>query len=166
MKLSRIFLAGAAALLLSQSAFANPVAISTIQGYYDKDEYDTPELDIINSSNFDFTNITITLTGYQPGTPTYGLTATTTIADIAANTTYDLVWNGGTPCTGSCVLFAYDYDDQFGNAAAGTPTGAACVQPYPYCAVVGNFYVTFTATWDGQAIYSQFSPSPTLIGAA
>jgi hypothetical protein len=29
---------------------------------------------------------------------------------------------------------------------------------------VGNFYVTFTATWDGQSIYSQFSPSDNATG--
>jgi hypothetical protein len=57
-------------------------------------------------------------------------------------------------------LFVYDYDD----TAAGTH---AC-PPNPInaglCGIPGNFHVTFTATWNGQSIFSQFSPASNATG--
>jgi hypothetical protein len=136
-------------------AFAD-TPISTIQGLYGVNEYDTPELIISNTTAFDFTNVTLTLTGYQG--ENNGVVQSQVISNVLANSSLDYFWTGPSV---SGNLFAYDYDDTGGNSQAGNP---ACVQPYPYCAYTGNFYVTFTATWDGQSIYSQFSPSDNATG--
>lgn len=130
--------------------------ISTIQGLYGVNSYDTPELIISNTTAFAFTDVTLTLTGYQG--ENNGVVQSQVISDVAANSSLDYFWSGPTV---SGNLFAYDYDDTGGNSQAGNPL---CVQGYPYCAYVGNFYVTFTATWDGQSIYSQFSPSDNATG--
>jgi hypothetical protein len=156
----RLIAFGIAASLLSalttQSAFADPTVISTIDGLYGVNDYDTPELEISNSSAYDFTNVVLTLTGYQG--ENNGLVQSQNIGTIAAGTTLDYFWNGPSV---SGNLFAYDYDDTGGNSAAGNPL---CVQGYPYCAYVGNFYVTLTTSWDGQSIYSQFSPGEDPLG--
>jgi hypothetical protein len=141
----------------THSAFASPTVISTIDGLYGVNDYDTPELEISNSSSFDFTNVVLTLTGYQG--ENNGLVQSQTLGTIAAGTTLNYFWTG--PDNPGVNLFAYDYDDTGGNSQAGNPL---CVQGYPYCAYVGNFYVTLTATWDGESIYSQFSPGDDGIG--
>ena len=117
--------AGAVAMLLcAQSLRANTV-ISTINGYYDVDEYDTPSLHISNSTltnlgtAYTFTNASLLLTAYQ-GDNT-GHTNSTSIADIASGATSVLVWNGA--LGGGTGLFAYDYDD--------TDGGHTCLTPDP-----------------------------------
>lgn len=153
----RLFAIAAAFSFLTLPALANPTTpISTIQGLYGVNSYDTPELIISNTTAYAFTDVTLTLTGYQG--ENNGVVQSQTLTDIAANSALDYFWNGPTV---SGNLFAYDYDDTGGNAAAGNP---ACVQGYPYCAYVGNFYVTFAAQWNGQSIYSQFSPADNATG--
>jgi len=140
-------------------SWASPTIISTINGYYDFNEYDTPELIISNTSSFDFTNVNLQLTGYQG--LNNGVSQGISLPTIGAGTNYDYIWNGATT-PGN--LFAYDYDDEWGNSPSGY-TNPACIVGGSLCSDVGNFYVTFTATWNGQSIYSQFSPDPTLPGA-
>jgi hypothetical protein len=50
---------------LTLPALAGPTPISTIQGLYGVNSYDTPELIISNTTADPFTNVTLTLTGYQ-----------------------------------------------------------------------------------------------------
>lgn len=148
----RLIAAAAALALLTLPALASPIIISTIDGFYDKDVYDTPELDISNTTGYNFTNVKLTLTGYQD--LNNGITQSQSLANISAHSVYDYVWSGPTTAGN---LFAYDYDDTYPNTGYTNP---ACIQSTTYCALVGNFYVTFTAMLNGQAIYSQFSPDP------
>lgn len=144
----------------TRPAFAGPT-IATINGQYGYVQNDTPDLVFNNNSSFDFTNITLTLTGYQG---VYnGVSQSITLPTIAATSTYTYVWTtGGTNAVTPGDLFSFDYDDTGGSGASGN---TACILGNTYCAYTGNFYVTFTATWDGLAVYSQFSPDPTLPGA-
>jgi hypothetical protein len=148
--------AGAAAmLLLAQAAQANTL-VATISGGYDLNAYDTPELLFNNTTGFDFTNAQMVLTGYQG--VNNGATDTVALGTIAASSTLDVIWGGALPQQGP--LFIYDYDD--------SAPGTAPCPPNPInaglCGIPGNFYVTFTATWNGQSIYSQFSPSSNATG--
>lgn len=152
----RLFAVAGVVALLALPALAGPIVISTIQGLYGVNSYDTPELIISNTTADPFTNVTLTLTGYQG--ENNGVVQSQSISNIAGGTSLDYFWSGP-DVAGN--LFAYDYDDTGGNSQAGNPL---CVQGYPYCAYVGNFYVTLTATWDGQAIYSQFSPTDNATG--
>jgi hypothetical protein len=153
-----ILTAGTLALLMlaqTQSAQASTL-VATISGGYDLDLYDTPELVFNNTSTFAFTNAQVVLTGYQG--INNGATASASIGTIGAGSTYKMLWNGATG--GGTGLFAYDYDDSRG--------GTAPCPPNPVntglCGNPGNFYVTFTAIWNGQNIYSQFSPSVNATG--
>lgn len=161
-RLSVGFASLASVILLSAPVGAS-VLVSTIDGGYNIDTYDTPELKISNSTAFDFTNAQMVLTGYQPGSASYGLTQTVSLGTISAASIDKVIWGTGGP------LFSYDYDDQFGNGQAGNP---ACVQPYPFCALVGNFKVTFTASWAnpaynngaGTEVSSVFTPADNASG--
>lgn len=153
----RFCLLAAALASMAIPASATNVPISTIQGLYGVNSYDTPELIISNTTAYAFTDVSLTLTGYQG--ENNGVVQSQTISDVGPNSSLDYFWSGPTVAGN---LFAYDYDDTGGNGAAPNP---ACVQPYPYCAYVGNFYVTFTASWNGQSIYSQFSPSDNATGS-
>lgn len=149
--------------------------ISTINGYYDVDGYDTPSLHISNTTAFNFTNVKITLTAYQG--INNGLSQTATIGTIGAGSTYIDVW-GGSTSPGN--LFAYDYDDEYnGTFSPATgyglgPNGTLVLAPqcapqsniygWNYCADTGNFLVTITAMWNGIPIYSQFSPANNATG--
>jgi hypothetical protein len=181
MKRTLLAVAAAVAMLMCvQSLRANTV-ISTINGYYDVDGYDTPSLHISNTTlanlgtAYDFTNVTLTLTGYQ-GANT-GVVQSTSISDIASGATGVEIWGGG---LGSGTgLFAYDYDDSI--------SGGPCLNPDPagnpmgpsngvagtsdgLCGQPGNFYVTFQATlsgtgiYNGATIFSQFSPNTNASG--
>lgn len=140
------------ALVFTAPALAGGTLVSTIDGGYNIDVYDTPELKISNTTAYDFTNAKMVLTGYQAGTASYGLTQTVGLGTIGSSSVDSVVWGSGGP------LFSYDYDDQWGNAQAGNPL---CVQPYPFCASVGNFRVTFTATWNNPA----YGSSGTLVSS-
>ena len=150
--MKRILLVAAGVMLLSHGARAH---VATISGGYDLNSYDTPELLFNNTSAYDFTNAQIVLTGYQG--VNNGLTDTVALPNITAGTNYDLIW---TTLPAQSPFFVNDYDD--------TAAGTAPCPPNPVnsglCGDPGNFYVTFTATWDGQAIYSQFSPATNASG--
>lgn len=159
------------ATIAASSLFAG-TAISTINGFYDVDAYDTPSLHISNSTTYDFTNVQLTLTGYQG--LNQGVVNNYTIGTIAAGSTAIETWGGMPGASGK--LLAYDYDDEYGGtfapqagyglAANGQLVAAPqCIQGWNDCAQTGNFYVTLTAMWNGQPIYAQFSPDPTLPGA-
>lgn len=150
-----ISLAVAALVLIAgpRLAEAGPTQIATISGAYDACQYDTPCLQFHNTTAFDFTNAQMVLKGYGSGTLNNGISQTVSLPDIAANGDTNVIWsNSG----GAGDLFAYDYDDTYGFQAA-------CPFPNPVnaglCARVGNFSVTFTAMWNGQPIYSVFSPT-------
>ena len=161
-------LGGLALLMFARAAAAGPTLVSTINGYYDYDYYDTPSLHISNTTAYDFTNVTLTLTGYQGVNA--GVVQSISLSNITAGSTDILVWGFFGPETG---LFSYDYDD----TAPGT---SACLAPDPagnnmgpsyvagtvssLCGIPGNFYVTLTAMWNGQPIYSQFSPNTNATG--
>ena len=58
-------------------------------------------------------------------------------------------------------LTSYDYDDTYPGSNG---TNSACIEGSFYCALVGNFKVTFTATisggsFDGKPVFAVFSPS-------
>ena len=144
----------AAMLLLSQSAQATTV-VATIIGAYDATcgscslengttllHYannggggsDTPSLFILNPNSSSFTNVSLTLTGYQDvaggnntavtfnsGAPA-PVTQTISLGNIGANTVYQLAWNGqggaasgGGGTFGAINLSQNDYDDILGN---------------------------------------------------
>ncbi|HKT41317.1 MAG TPA: PEP-CTERM sorting domain-containing protein [Rhodanobacteraceae bacterium] len=139
-------------------AQANPTQIATISGAYDLCYYDTPCLVFHNTTGFDFTNAQMVLKGYGAGTLNNGKSQTVNLPNLAANGDTNVIWNGSTT-PGN--LFAYDYDDSYGFKAT-------CPFSYPVnaglCAQVGNFSVTFTAMWNGQPIYSVFSPTTNASG--
>ncbi len=158
---SRLMIGTALAVMAAGGVQAH---VATISGGYNEDTYDTPELIFNNATNYNFTNAQMVLTPYQPGTADYNVSPqTVSLGTIAANSNNKVIWGNAGP------FFAYDWDDNWGNSAA---PNALCVQPYPYCAVVGNFKVTFTATWANPAynggagveISSVFSPTQNATG--
>lgn len=172
------------ALLASASVFSAlsraDTLVSTINGFYDVDGYDTPSLHVSNTTGFDFTNVTLTLTGYQG--LNNGVSQSVQMANVGAGTTAIWAWGSipGAPGGGAGNLFAYDYDDEYsgtfspvtgeGLSPSGLVAAPQCapqanIYGWNYCADTGNFYVTITADWNGQQIYSQFSPDPNLPGA-
>ena len=142
--------AAAALAIMSQSAQAGIIA--TIDGNYDGCFYDTPCLIFHNTSGFDFTGAQMVLTAYQGFYN--GTSQTVPLPVMVAGTDTTVIWGTGGP------LFAYDYDDSIG--------GPGPCPPNPInsglCALIGNFSVTFTATWNGQPIFSQFSPHVNFTG--
>lgn len=151
-------LASLALLAGPRLAEASPTQIATISGAYDACAYDTPCLQFHNTTNFDFTNAQMVLKGYGAGTLNNGISQTVSLPNLPANSDTNVVWIiGGGPGN----LFAYDYDDEYGFQAP-------CPFPNPVnsglCAQVGNFSVTFTAMWNGQPIYSVFSPTTNASG--
>ena len=149
MKSLLAFAATAAFAVASVAALPASAHVATISGAYDDtshgEPYDTIELFFNNTSAFAFTGVTLTLDGYQPGSSSYGLVQSRSIPDIAAGGTSEYVW---TEPTVAGNLFSYDYDDSNG----------------VYYNLVGNFRVTFTATWDGLSIFSVFSHTSNVTG--
>jgi len=139
--------------------------VATIDGCYDCVVYDTPTLTFHNTSGGTFVGAQLVLTPYQPGTLTFGLAPQTiALPNMGAGDT-NINWNGP---TSPGNLFAYDYDDEYGNTPPGY-TNPNCVVGGGLCSLVGNFSVTFTATisggaFDGNAIFSVFSPSSNQTG--
>ena len=145
---------------------------------YNNTAYDTPNLFILNPTSHSFTNVTLTLTGYQDVAGNIGATGsayiagalkadvqTITLASVGPNTVYHLNFGfGGTGITigtpTGINMFAYDYDDSLGNAAGSGVTDAAghtCGEagsgaPNSICAFVGNYDVNFEATSNGHHI--------------
>jgi hypothetical protein len=159
--------------------------VSTIDGFYGGDFPDTSWLTITNSTAYDFTSVQMVLTGYQ-GLNDGIVSPTVNLGTIAAGTTQTDAWEALPGVSGGQVpqnLTAGDYDDEyFGAFPAQTGYGLLSVNPdvlvpapqcaaqsditgWGYCADVGNFYVTITATWNnpaygvsGTPIYALFSP--------
>ncbi|MHB8652818.1 MAG: hypothetical protein ACYDA9_02965 [Terriglobia bacterium] len=178
-----------AVMMIAQSVRADTL-VSTINGYYDVDAYDSPSLHISNSTLYSFSNVHMTLTGYQG--LNNGKSESVSLSDILAGGTQIDVW-GSLPGVNSSTspgnLSAYDYDDEYVNSFnSATGYGLSSlpnnlvlapqcapqsdIYGWNYCADTGNFYVTITATWNnpsygpsGTSIYSQFSPDPNLAGA-
>ena len=173
---------GMAALLATTqtpAARAGQIKVSSIYGAYDAEcganidctfgnagytlvqsgasQYDNVSLFIVNQTASAFVNPTLTLTGYQQQVA--GKTATITLPTIASHTIYDLQWGSNLPVSGDTQLFAEDYDDTFGATFPQQTNG--CTQPYNFCTYVGNFDAKFSATLNGGAVASNFSPDNT-----
>jgi len=158
----------AAAMAMAAFAPAKATIVATIQGAYNKDGYDTPELDFFNTSGGTLTNAQMVLTGYQG--LNNGVTQTVPLADFGAGQT-DIVWGyipGAPSGTTPGNLTAYDYDDEWGNTPPGY-TNPGCVVGGSLCSLVGNFKVVFTATisggiYNGDPVYAVFSPNNNYTG--
>jgi hypothetical protein len=167
----------AAALAFTPSAYATTVA--TISGCYDCVVGDTPTLIINNTTGGILQNAQMVLTGYNGDN--IGQTTTVSLGNLGAGaSTFN--WGSLPGANGSTTPFnltAYDYDDEF-NQGTGSPLWlggsnpncrGTCVSgggPY-WFAQTGNFSVTFTATvlggtYDGQAVFSVFSPDSNATG--
>jgi hypothetical protein len=150
---------------------AHATVVATVVGAYDDHVYDTPELQITNSSGGTLTNIKMVLSGYQAGTLNFGLTQTANLNDIADGTTSIVDWGSipGSPSgTTGGNLTAYDYDDEWGNTPPGY-TNPNCTVGASLCSLVGNFSVTLTATisggaFNGDPVFSVFSPTHNFTG--
>ncbi|MCG2632379.1 PEPxxWA-CTERM sorting domain-containing protein [Bradyrhizobium sp. WYCCWR 13023] len=154
-------LATLSAALITTNAHALTL-VSTIDGGYNIDAYDTPSLRISNTTAYSFTGVSILLQAYQG--LNNGDSQTVTLSDIAPNSLSTVIWNGSTVPHN---LFAYDYDDEWGQ----TTSNSGCVVTSSLCSFVGNFKVTFTATWNnpaygpgGTPITAIFSPSSNATG--
>lgn len=146
-----------ALLLLAQTAHASPIQVGTINGFYDVDSYDTPSIHITNTGTSDFIGGTLTLTGYQG--QNNGVSQSISIGNVAPGATLIYVW---TEPNSPGNLFSNDYDDSGRN-----PGPSQCDVSNPInaslCADVGNFYVTYTATYNAPtpvSIFSVFGPDP------
>ena len=115
----------AALAILSQSTQAH---VATIDGSYDSCSYDTPCLTFHNTSNFDFTNAQMELKGYQG--LNNGLDEIIPLPDILANLDTNVIWDQNFIQPG--VLFAQDYDDEYGGTGGVCPPGAISAF---YCAL-------------------------------
>jgi hypothetical protein len=161
---------------LPASASADTVA--TINGCYDCLAFDTIGLQIDNTTGGTLQNSQLQLQGYQG--LNNGLTATVNLGNLGAGLS-TFIWGSLPGVPGALTPFsltAGDYDDQFvgtnhilPNSGATANCGGTCVaggNPTFY-AQVGNFQVTFTATvkdgqFDGQPVFSQFTPSSNATG--
>jgi len=150
---------------------AQATTVATIQGAYDKDTYDTPELDFFNTSGGTLINAQMVLTGYQG--LNNGVVQTVPLANFAVGQT-DIVWGKlpgfvNFPNVGPAgSLTSYDYDDTYGGTGD-IVSNPGCVVNASLCAFVGNFKVTFTATisggtFNGDPVFSVFSPTTNLTG--
>jgi hypothetical protein len=168
MQRKALALSGVLGLLVLASP-AQATTVATIVGAYDKDAYDSPELDFFNTSGGTLINAQMVLTGYQG--LNNGTTQTVALPDFGAGQT-DVVWGSIPGAPGGTTpgnLTAYDYDDEWGNTPPGF-TDPNCTVTTSLCSVVGNFSVTFTATisggpFDGQPVFSVFSPTTNFTGS-
>ena len=158
------------------AAPASATTVATISGCYDCFVFDTPSLQINNTSGGSFTNAQMVLHGYQADNN--GLTATVNLGTIANGASPQENWGSLPGVSGSTSpgnMTAYDYDDQYigTSLALSTPNcgGGGCVSGggQGWYAQVGNFYVTFTATisggpFDGDSVFAEFSPSNNATG--
>lgn len=168
------YVVGAFALLLSIPSAYAIAPVATINGCYDCVTYDTPSLQINNTTGGTLSNAQMVLHGYQGDN--YGLTLAVPLGDLGAGST-TFTWGSLPGVDGSTSPFslsAYDYDDEFiGTAyAINDPTcgGGGCVGSDAYYAQVGNFAVTFTAIvsgglYNGDSVYSVFSPANNATGS-
>jgi hypothetical protein len=160
----RLLSCAATAALAVYALPANATTVATIDGNYDVTSYDTPSLIFHNTSGGTFINAQMVLSGYQNGTLNASATQSVTLPNMAAGDT-TVTWGGPLALPGQ--LFGFDYDDSYANTGYSNP---GCVLSGPYCALVGNFKVTFTATilggaFDGKSIFSVFSPTTNATGS-
>ena len=164
-------LIGSIATLAMAAGVAHGTTVATIVGAYNFHGFDTPELDITNSSGGTLTNLSMALKGYQAGTLNFGATQTAALPDIANGATADEVWGSipGAPAgTTPGNLTAYDYDDEWGNTPPGY-TNPNCVVGGGLCSLVGNFSVVLTGTisggaFNGDPVFAVFSPTNNFTG--
>ena len=154
---------------------AHATTVATVSGCYDCGVFDTASLIFNNTTGGTLTNAQIALSGYQG--QNNKLSATVALGNLGGGST-QFFW-GNLPNVSSATspgnLTAYDYDDEYigTSAVINDPTcgGTGCALgggPQWY-AQVGNFSVTFTAVvsggvYDGQSVYSVFSPSSNATG--
>lgn len=154
---------------------AHATTVATVSGCYDCGVFDTASLIFNNTTGGTLTSAQIVLNGYQG--QNNNLSATVALGNLAAGST-QFFW-GNLPNVSSATspgnLTAYDYDDEYigTSAVINDPTcgGTGCAPgggPQWY-AQVGNFSVTFTAVvsggvYDGQSVYSVFSPNSNATG--
>ncbi len=159
--------AATAMLAVAGLAHAGPVLVATISGQYTGDD---PHIYINNSTASAFTNVRLSGTAYNganallaAGTDVdkdsnaggaFHRTQVKNLADIAAGVNFDYVFHDGPAACGPGFsnqgsLFATDYDDTYGCSTAAQP---------------GNVTYTFTALWEGQAIFAVFSPDVNATG--
>ena len=146
-------------LVLSMQTERANAYIATISGAYDVCTYDTPCLVFHNTSAYDFTDAQMVLKGYTPGSLNYGITQTVTLPNMTAGADTTYTWAGPTTAGN---MTAYDYDDEYGGGYGPCPFSGAI--DASLCAKIGNFSVTFTALWNGDPIYSVFSPDVNFTG--
>ncbi len=158
MRSNLVAIASGLALAAALGASSAGAHVASIDGAYDSLLGDSPDIVIHNTSAFAFTNVHLSLHGYQG--LNNGITQSIALADIAAGTDSPYIWNG-TFTPGN--LFSFDYDDSYGGTAS-TINDPGCALGNYYCARVGNFDVTFTAMWNGVSIFSQFSPAVNATG--
>lgn len=154
---------------------AHATTVATVSGCYDCGVYDTASLIFNNTTGGTLTNAQIVLNAYQG--QNNGISATVALGNLGAGST-QFFWGSLPGVSGSTTpgnLTAYDYDDEYIGTSAiiNDPTcgGGGCAPgggPQWY-AQVGNFSVTFTAVvsggvYDGQAVYSVFSPNSNATG--
>jgi hypothetical protein len=147
---------------------AQATVLATIVGAYDNLVYDTPELQINNTSGGTIGNVTMTLIGYQG--LNNGVVENITGLSFAPGISY-LDWGsipGANGATSPGNLTAYDYDDEWGNTPGGY-TNPACVVGGGLCSIVGNFQVTMNGLIsggpsDGVHVATQFSPNVNYTG--
>ena len=154
--------------------------VSQINGCYDCAYYDTPALQIQNTSGGTMTNVSMTLYGYQG--VNNGLSQTLSLGTVADGSTSTYIWGGlpgGAGCCGVTPhdLTSYDYDDEYTGTIYQIPT-TDCGYPDVGCvsgggpvwyAQPGNFQVTISAiisggVYDGQHVFSQFTPANNATG--
>lgn len=152
---------------------AHATTVATIVGAYDNLVYDTPELQITNSSGGKLTNLSMALTGYQSGTLNFGVKQTAPLSDIPNGTTAFEDWGSlPAPSSGATTpknLTAYDYDDEWGNYPPGYFNSACNAVGGGLCADVGNFSVVLTGTisggaFNGSPVFAVFSPTNNFTG--
>ncbi len=154
---------------------AHATTVATVSGCYDCGVFDTASLIFNNTTGGTLTNAQIALTGYQG--QNNGLSATVLLGNLGTGST-QFFW-GNLPNVSSATspgnLTAYDYDDEYIDTSAiiNDPTcgGGGCAPGggAQWYAQVGNFSVTFTAVvsgglYDGQSVYSVFSPNSNATG--
>jgi hypothetical protein len=158
----------AAAAVCLGAAASHATTVATIIGAYDKDAFDTQELDFFNTSGGMLIGAQMVLHGYQGLNK--GVTQTVALPNFGAGQT-DIVWGSipGAPSgTVPKNLTALDYDDEWGNTPPGF-TNPGCTGGMTFCSLVGNFDVTFTAKisggpLDGQPVFAVFSPNKNVSG--
>lgn len=156
--------AAVAALAVCGLANAGPTLVATISGQYSPGGDDTPHIYINNSTAFAFTNVQLKGEAYNGSNAllaagvdidkdsnaggAFHRTQIKNLADIGAGVNFDYVFHDGPAACGPGFsnqgsLFATDYDDTYGCSTSAKP---------------GNVTYTFTAMWNGEAIFAVFSP--------